>query len=67
MESFKESFKEIARLAVFAGVGTIVASLSQSITNLDQNLVTAVILIVLRFTDKLVHESSLKAKGIVPF
>jgi len=67
MESFKESVKEIARLAVFAGVGTIVASLSQSITNLDQNLVTAVILIILRFTDKLVHESSLKAKGIVPF
>ena len=67
MESFKESFKEIARLAIFAGVGAIVASLSQSVTNLDQNLVTAVILIVLRFTDKLVHESSLKAKGIVPF
>ena len=67
MQSFTEAFKEIARLAVFAAVGAIVASLSQSVTNLDQNVVTMVILVILRFTDKLIHESSLKAKGIVPF
>jgi len=67
MESFKESVKEIARLAVFAAVGAIIASVLESLTKLPQTQTTVILTFAFRLIDEWVHESSLKAKGIVPF
>jgi len=68
MEAIKSASLEIIRLAIFTAVSAFIASVSQSLTQLEPNTVTIVLIAILRFADKYIHKSKkLPLKGITPF
>ena len=68
MKDIFESVKLMARLAVFAGVSALVASLSESVTRLPQDSVTVILGFVLAGLDKWVHvNKDIKMNGLTPF
>ncbi len=66
--ALKESSKEVIRLAIFAGVSAIVASILQSVTKLPQSTTTIVLTFVLRGADSWIHNNeNVKMNGLMPF
>lgn len=67
-QAILESVKEVARLAFFAALTAIVGWASQKVAGLDPTSIHYVIgTLLLRFVDKYVHKSDMKANGIAPF
>ena len=68
MKDIFESVKLMARLAIFAALAAIVASLSESVTRLPQDSVTVILGFVLAGLDKWVHvNKDIKMNGLTPF
>lgn len=64
-----EGLKELGRIAFFAALAAAVGWLSEKTAGLDPNSVYYLVgTLVLRFADKVVHESTeIKASGLAPF
>lgn len=62
-KALTDGLKEVLRAALFAGVGYLIAYL----TTLPETQTTFIVLGILRFVDKVIHKSPVKANGLTPF
>lgn len=63
-EAIIEAAKELGRVILFAAVGWAISF----VTDLPQSQTTFIVLAILRFVDKAIHENpSVKLKGLSPF
>lgn len=63
-----EGAKEVLRLAFFAAITAVVAWLTEKVGGADPSSTFYIVgTLVLRFADKYVHKSDIKANGIAPF
>lgn len=67
-----EALKEMLRLAVFAGVSALITLFIDELTQTkDQNITFTILLLLLRWVDKWIHETKTgafkKASGLLPF
>jgi hypothetical protein len=63
-QALKEAAKELGRVLLLAGIGWGVSYVS----NLPSTQTTVIVLAVLRWVDKYIHESKdIKVNGLVPF
>lgn len=64
-----EGVKEVARLALFAALGAVIAYATSLQGSFDPTSLEAIVLaVVLKFADKYVHKNdAIKLNGIAPF
>lgn len=63
-----EGLKEVGRLAFFAAITAVLGWLTTKVSSLDPTSIYYIVgTVLLRFLDKVIHKSDIKAAGIAPF